>query len=210
MAKVPLPGLVKTRLAATEGPVRAARLAAEALLDTLDVCETAFGATRCHVALSGDLGALPDTELATRLGLWHVHPQRGDGLGARIANAHRDVHRAAHAPVIQIGMDTPQVTPVLLRAVAVEVAAQRPVLGLSDDGGWWVLATFLASQVDGLEQLPMSTSGTGRATWDLLVAGGAQVGVAPVLRDVDKAADAEHVAALAPATRFAREWRAGR
>lgn len=210
MAKVPIPGQVKTRLAATQGPVRAALLATAALLDTLDACEEAFGLARCHVALAGELGQLADAELATRLAAWRVHPQRGDGLGARIANAHRDVHLATGAPVVQLGMDTPQVSPALLRSVAVAVAAQRPVLGLADDGGWWVLATCLASQVDGLEEVPMSTPGTGLATWELLRAGGVQVEVAPVLRDVDEATDAEHVAALAPATRFARTWRAGR
>jgi glycosyltransferase A (GT-A) superfamily protein (DUF2064 family) len=212
VAKVPIPGQVKTRLAATEGPVRAALLAAAALLDTLDACEQAFGLARCHVALAGELGRLADGELATRLAAWHVHPQRGAGLGARIANAHRDVHLATRAPVVQLGMDTPQVSPVLLRsvAVAVAVAAHRPVLGLADDGGWWLLATCLASQVDGLEEVPMSTPGTGLATWQLLRAGGVHVGVAPLLRDVDKAADAEHVATLAPATRFAQTWRAGR
>lgn len=210
VAKVPIPGQVKTRLAATQGPVRAALLATAALLDTLDACEEAFGLARCHVALAGELGQLADAELATRLAAWRMHRQRGGGLGARIANAHRDVHLATHAPIVQIGMDTPQVSPVLLRSVAVAVAAHRPVLGLADDGGWWVLATCLASQVDGLEEVPMSTPGTGLATCEVLRAGGVQVAAAPVLRDVDEAADAELVAALVPGTRFARTWRVGR
>ncbi|MGV8965014.1 MAG: TIGR04282 family arsenosugar biosynthesis glycosyltransferase [Cellulomonas sp.] len=210
MAKVPIPGQVKTRLAASEGPVRAARLATAALLDTLDVCEVAFGLDRCHLSLGGDLDLLDDPLLVARLQTWTVHRQRGTGLGERIANAHRDVHARADAAVVQIGMDTPQATRGDLDAIAGAVAADRPVLGLADDGGWWVLASGAPGHVDGLERVPMSTPGTGRATWDLLQARASMVGVARVLRDVDDAADADHVAALAPATRFARTWRDGR
>jgi len=210
MAKVPIPGHVKTRLAATEGPVRAARLATAALLDTLDVCEAAFGLGRCHLALDGDLDTVDDPELAERLRTWTVHRQQGSGLGERIANAHRDVHAVAGVPVVQIAMDTPHATGDDLHLVAAMVAADRPVLGLADDGGWWVLASGVPSHVDGLERVPMSTPATGRATWTLLRANANDVGAASVLRDIDDAADAHHVAALAPTTRFARTWREGR
>ena len=43
----------------------------------------------------------------------------------------------------------------------------------------------------------------------LLRANATDVGAAPVRRDIDDAADAQHVAALAPTTRFARTWREG-
>ena len=206
MAKVPIPGLVKTRLAATEGPVRAARLATAALLDTLEACATVFDPDRCHIALSGQLEALNGSELAERLRSWQVHTQQGAGLGARIANAHRELHLMSTGPVVQIGMDTPHVSAAILRSVGRIAATGDPVLGLADDGGWWVLATSVASQVDGLERVPMSTPETGRRTWELLRRGGT-VAVAPAMRDVDDAGDAEHVASLAPSTRFARAWR---
>jgi len=207
MAKVPIPGLVKTRLAATEGPVRAAQLATAALLDTLEVCAQVFDPDRRHIALGGQLEALEGTKLAEQLRSWRVHPQQGAGLAARIANAHREMHLTSTGPVVQIGMDTPHVSAATLRSVGRMVTAGDPVLGFADDGGWWVLATSVASQVDGLERVPMSTPRTGRRTWELLRRGGA-VGVAPAMRDVDDAGDAEHVASLAPSTRFARTWRA--
>lgn len=209
MAKVPIPGQVKTRLAATQGAVRAAQLAAAALLDTFDVCEQTFGLGRCHVSLGGDLGQLDDVELLSRLRSWTVHPQWGAGLGERIANAHRELCPTSHAPVVQIGIDTPQVTSAVLGSVAA-MAVHQPVLGLADDGGWWVLATNDPAQVDGLEDVPMSTARTGQMTWELLRSRGSSVGVAPVMRDVDEAVDAEHVATLAPMTRFARAWRSSR
>ena len=209
VAKVPLPGEVKTRLAATEGGVRAARLAAAALLDTLDVCEAAVGRDRCHVALAGDLDALRDHDLADRLRAWTVHRQRGTGLAARLVNAHRDVHDVVGAPVVQIGMDTPQVESTDLARAIGAVTVDRPVLGPAEDGGWWLLASGVPAHVDGLSRVPMSTPGTGRATWAHLRSRAATVGAAPAMRDVDDAADAHHVAALAPGTRFARAWRAG-
>jgi len=207
MAKVPIPGQVKTRLAATEGPVRAAQLATAALLDTLAVCEDVFGSGRRHIWFAGDLAELRDPVLVARLRSWAVHRQWGTGLGERIANSHRALHRTAGGPVVQIGMDTPHATAAVLDSVATMAATLRPVLGLAADGGWWVLATGAASQVDGLDRVPMSTAQTGRLTWELLRRGG-EVAAAPTMRDVDEEADAEHVAALAPLTRFARAWRA--
>lgn len=209
MAKVPIPGHVKTRLAATEGPIRAAQLATAALLDTLDVCEASFGLARCHLALDGDLDAVDDPELAARLRTWTVHRQFGSALGERIANAHRDVHSAAGEPVVQIAMDTPHATGDDLHRVAAMVAADRPVLGLADDGGWWVLASGVPAHVDGLDRVPMSTPATGRATWTLLRTNAQDVAAARVMCDIDDAVDAHHVAALAPTTRFARTWREG-
>jgi len=59
VAKAPVPGLAKTRIARTVGDARAAELAAAALLDTLDAA-TASG-MRVVVAMTGDLYA----------GLWY-------------------------------------------------------------------------------------------------------------------------------------------
>lgn len=218
MAKVPRPGQVKTRLATTVGDVAAARLALAALLDTLEACEEVFPPGRRYLALtgtragalSGDLDEIDPSagrNLRERLDGWVVLEQRGAGLGARIENAHRDVHAAASAPVVQIGMDTPHLTPDLLRAIAALVAEGRPVLGRAEDGGWWVLASVTASDTDGLTEVPMSTARTGARTWDFLCRNGRDVAAAPAMRDVDDAADARLVASAAPGTLFAATWR---
>lgn len=210
MAKAPVPGTVKSRLAASVGDEHAAWLAHAALLDTLDVCEAVFGADRCFLALAGDLAELePDVaeRLGARLRGWTVLPQRGAGFGDRLEHAHRDVHDQAGAHVVQIGMDTPHVGAPVLAGVG-ELATSRPVLGLARDGGWWVLASATATDVSGLRHVAMSTPQTGQATLDLLRAAHPDVALAPEMRDVDDAADADHVAVLAPHTRFARTWRA--
>jgi uncharacterized protein len=210
MAKAPVEGRVKTRLAASVGDEHAARLACAALLDTLDVCEEAFGAGACHLAMAGDLEEVHPREarqLDGRLDGWTVLAQRGSGFGERLENAHRDVHAMAGAAVVQIGSDTPQVEATVLGQVASRAAPGAPVLGLAHDGGWWVLASATASDVAGLRRVPMSAPDTGRATLGLLTSGGAAVVLAPTMRDVDDATDAALVAAHAPQTRFARTWR---
>jgi glycosyltransferase A (GT-A) superfamily protein (DUF2064 family) len=210
MAKAPVPGRVKTRLAASVGDEEAARLAKAALLDTLDVCEQAFGAERCHLALAGDLSELERGvagRLRARLRGWTVLAQRGDGFGERLEHAHREVHERAATSVVQIGMDTPHVDPLILAGVAALAGRDRPVLGLARDGGWWVLVSSSAADVSGLSRVPMSTPHTGEATWDLLRSTGLDVATAPMMSDVDDAKDAEHVAAQAPHTRFAGAWR---
>ena len=107
VAKAPVPGQVKTRLAASVGDVAAAELAAAALADTLETCAAAFD--RCWLAVTGDLeAAVGAATLTALLRDWTVVPQRGSGLGQRLANAHRDVGTDSRAPVLQLGMDTPR------------------------------------------------------------------------------------------------------
>ena len=112
VAKAPEPGRAKTRLAATVGDRVAADIAAAALLDTLDAVAAAPVAARV-VALTGDLDAAAGAaEIRQRLESFTVIEQRGDDFADRLANAHADAGRGL--PVLQIGMDTPQVTAELL------------------------------------------------------------------------------------------------
>ena len=211
MAKAPVPGRAKTRLAARVGHVAAAELAAACLFDTLTVCAEAFtDRGGRHLALVGDLdAAVRGVELREHLGVWTVHDQRGDGFAQRLANAHLDVARAARAPVVQIGMDTPHVSAGQLGAVAHLVGRRNEaVLGAAEDGGWWVLAVTDPRLTLGLAGVAMSTDSTYVDTLAALEGAGATVAPADVLRDVDTVDDAHRVAALAPHTRFARRWRA--
>jgi len=209
-AKAPVAGLAKTRLAATIGNEAAAELAAAALLDTLDACEGVAGPDARLIALTGDLaGAGRGEEIADRLSRWRVVEQQGETFAARLMHAH---HEAASifgptAPLVQIGMDTPQLTSDdLLRLADVVSGGPRALeaaLGPATDGGWWGLATRTAGYVDGLVDVPMSHHDTCTLTHAALEAAGARVAVAHTLDDVDTFDDAFRVAALAPHTRFA-------
>ncbi|WP_206050952.1 TIGR04282 family arsenosugar biosynthesis glycosyltransferase [Nocardioides speluncae] len=209
MAKAPVPGEVKTRLGREVGMAVAAELAAAALADTLDACAIAFGPRHCHLSLAGDLDqAIDADEILARLAGWTIHEQAGDGLAARLARAHQDA-AADGDVVVQIAMDTPQVTPRQLRAVAARTAEGHAVLGPATDGGWWVLAVAepdARATAAALVDVPMSTAQTGHATQAALERAGLRVRPTYLLRDVDTAADARAVARAMPAGRFKAAW----
>ncbi|HEX5087605.1 MAG TPA: TIGR04282 family arsenosugar biosynthesis glycosyltransferase [Nocardioides sp.] len=201
MAKAPEPGLVKTRLGAVVGMEQAAVLAAASLHDTL-ATGVGTGWPR-HVALDGDLArAEGGPSLRRALSGWTVHPQQGTGLAERLARAHARVP----GPVVQVGMDTPQIRPSLLHEVAAGLSSYDAVLGPAEDGGWWVLALREPRCATALVGVPMSTPTTGDETVRALEAIGLSVGEAPRLRDVDTVDDAEVVARLSPRSRFAAAW----
>ena len=156
VAKAPVPGLAKTRLAAAIGDVAAADAAAAALLDTLDAVADAPLAARV-VALTGDLDAASrSAEIRRRLADFTVVDQSGEDFGDRLANAHADAAAAAGLPVLQIGMDTPQVTGSLLAHCARTLLSADAVLGMALDGGWWVLGVHDPAVAQCLRAVPMS------------------------------------------------------
>jgi glycosyltransferase A (GT-A) superfamily protein (DUF2064 family) len=210
VAKAPVAGRVKTRLGADVGLERAARLAAAALRDTVETCTATYGAQGCHLALDGDLALGVDAEhlLAATRG-WTVHRQADGGFDVRLAAAHADVAAAGPGPVLQVGMDTPHLTPELLHEVGSGLEEHDAVLGPAPDGGWWVLALRDPRAAAALVGVPMSTPSTHDDSHAALVAHGLSVATAPELRDVDTVADADAVADEAPDTWFARTWREG-
>ncbi|MEU7427480.1 DUF2064 domain-containing protein [Streptomyces sp. NPDC048362] len=187
IAKEPRPGRVKTRLTPPFSPREAADLARAALADTL--CAVAAApASRRVLVLDGAPGPwLPPG--------FEVVPQCPGGLDERLA----DAFAHCRGPALLIGMDTPQVTPELL---TVDLAAGEACLGPAEDGGFWALG-LAEPDPELLRGVPMSTPLTGAAQRARLVAAGLRVRELPRLRDVDVAADARAVAALAPHGRFA-------
>lgn len=193
VAKQPVPGRAKTRLVPGFGPIGAAALARAALADTF-AAALACRADRVIVSFDGDpTGIVPDGVV--------VVPQRPGDLATRLAGAWAD----AGGPGVQIGMDTPQVTPTDLDDAldALEQPGTEAVLGLADDGGWWAIG--LHRPMDGLfAGIATSRSDTGARQRDRLGELGLATTMLATMRDVDTPADAEAVAALAPSTRFAR------
>ncbi|MFI9808585.1 DUF2064 domain-containing protein [Streptomyces sp. NPDC052301] len=187
IAKEPRPGRVKTRLTPPFSPEQAAQLAAAALADTLHAV-AASPASRRVLVLDGAVGPwLPPG--------FEVLPQCAGGLDERLA----DAFAHCSGPALLIGMDTPQVTPGLL---TVDFADCDAYLGPAQDGGFWALG-LAAPDPALLRGVPMSTPVTGAVQRQRLVSAGLRVRDLPRLRDVDTAADAHAVAALAPHGRFA-------
>jgi glycosyltransferase A (GT-A) superfamily protein (DUF2064 family) len=197
MAKAPVPGRVKTRLCPPLTPDQAASVAEAALADTLTAVSRC-GARRRILALDGEPGPwLPAG--------FEVIPQRPGTLDRRLAAAWAD----AGGPGLQIGMDTPQVTPDLLdqcleRTFSPGVTAS---LGLASDGGWWAIGLSHGWDTDVFSGVPMSTPVTGRAQAGRLRSAGHSVARLPRLDDVDVYEDALRVAAECPTGRFAHTVR---
>jgi glycosyltransferase A (GT-A) superfamily protein (DUF2064 family) len=197
-AKRPRPGTSKTRLCPPCTLEEAAWLAEAALQDTLEAVRLARVRRRV-LALDGSPGRwLPPGFAVVR--------QRGEGFDERLAAAFDDAMRGLRRsrPALLIGMDTPQITPAIIEwaLVALVQPACRSVIGLARDGGWWTVGLD-RPDANAFIGVPMSTSFTGPAQ----VARLQDLGLRPVplmpLRDVDRWADAERVAAAAPGTRFA-------
>lgn len=206
VAKAPVPGQAKTRLAGILGDEAAADIAAAALLDTLDAVAAATVRGRV-VALSGNLDrASHSNEIRERLADFTVVSQRGADFADRLANAHLDAAAATGGlPVLQIGMDTPQVTDQLIAECARELLANDAVLGMASDGGWWVLGVTDAAMAGCLRTIPMSRSDTGVVTLTALGDTGIDVSLVPTLADVDTVDDVDGVRrACPPDSRFTR------
>ncbi|MFD9698579.1 DUF2064 domain-containing protein [Lentzea sp. NPDC059081] len=193
MAKSPIPGQVKTRLCPPLSPAEAAEVAAASLLDTISAVLETPGAVPV-VALAG---VVRRDDVRDALAECVVIPQRGETFAERLVHAHADVARFA-MPVLQIGMDTPQVTPSLLASCA---EFDEAALGFAADGGWWALGLRDPLRASVLRDVPMSRDDTGVRTWKALE--GLRVRSLPILSDVDTMDDARAVAALTPDSRFA-------
>jgi uncharacterized protein len=202
VAKAPVPGLAKTRLCPPATPEQAAGIAAAALLDTLDAVCAVPGA-KPVVAFTGDIErAVRRDELKESLRRATIIWQRGPNFSQRLANAHADVARGwPGVPVLQIGMDTPQVTPALLAGAGDRLQDVDAVLGRASDGGWWALGLREPFDANVLRDVPMSRADTGDLTY--LALSHLRIGNLPVLSDVDTMADAIRVADQVPHGRFA-------
>ena len=200
IAKEPVPGRVKTRLTPPFSPADAAQLAEAALTDTL-AAVAATPVTRAVLALEGAAGGwLPPG--------FGVIPQRGGGLDERLAAAFADAHATLSAPMVLIGMDTPQVTPGLLADAAAALASGEAdaVFGPAADGGFWLLGLRRPDR-SLLAGVPMSRPDTGRHQMDRLTSAGLRVAMLPELTDVDTFREAELIAGLIPGSRFAAAFR---
>ncbi len=193
LAKAPQPGFVKTRLTPAYSPEEAAALAEAALCDTLDAGR-ACSAERRVLALAGEPGPW--------LGFgFEVVPQVDGSLNDRLAAAWAVVD----GPGVQVGMDTPQVTPELLDDALRSVTRRGvdAVVGLATDGGWWAIG-FRRGTPGAFSGVAMSRADTGVRQLARLRGLGLRVALLPELRDMDEPADVAAIARSAPRLAVAR------
>ena len=191
LAKEPVPGRVKTRLCPPLSPAGAAAVAAAAIEDTLKTVRAVPVARRVLV-VDGHYDAVG----------FDRQSQCDGPMDVRLAAAFDDAAATSELPALLIGMDTPQLTPTLLRAAVDALLRHDAVLGLAPDGGWWALGL---RRPDGalLRGVATSRDDTGERQRERLLAADLDLLLLPELQDVDTIQDAQAVATLAPSGRFA-------
>lgn len=192
IAKEPIPGRVKTRLCPPFTLDEAAEIAKAALLDTLDA---ALASDACKVVL-----ALDGSEMSWLPTGIEVMPQRGDGLGERLASVFEDLG----GPGLVIGMDTPQIVAMDIDHGLALLAEDDcdAVLGPAADGGYWSIG-LTAPDERAFDGVPMSRADTRLHQVEALRSLGWRVRELRELVDVDDHAGALIAAAQAPGSRFA-------
>lgn len=136
-AKAPVPGRVKTRLAATIGAAAAAAVYRELAATTL---AHAAAARRSGAVAAIELWCDPDPDhedfraLAALAGAT-LHRQPAGDLGARMAGAIADALQR-HAAVLLVGTDCPLLDAAYLARAAELLAGHDAVLGPAEDGGY--------------------------------------------------------------------------
>ena len=180
MAKAPVAGRVKTRLCPPCTPGEAAEIAEAALADTLTAVSRCR-ADRRVIALDGAPGPWLPPE-------FDVVPQCAGPFDVRLTAA----WAAAVGPTVQIGMDTPQVTPALLDDALAALDLATAALGPAADGGWWALA-LRRPDARTFAGIQMSTARTGRDQLARLRGLGHDVALLPTLVDLDRVGDLEAV-----------------
>jgi uncharacterized protein len=191
IAKAPVPGRVKTRLCPPFSRVEAAALAEAALRDTVAAVRGVRGVRRAVV-----LDGAPGPWLGPGI---DVVPQRGGDLAERLAGAFADLG----GPALVVGMDTPQLTPAILRGALAVLERRDAVLGPALDGGYWGIG-LAAPEPRVFAGVPMSRADTGARQRARLRELGLSWEEREPLRDVDDAAAAFAVAASIPGSAFAR------
>lgn len=187
-AKPPLPGLVKTRLAATIGDEAAAAVYRDLVLRTLGV---AVAARRAGIVRDVELWVAPDAEpglLATwgeQLGI-ALRNQRGTNLGERMRNALQS-SLAAGSPAILIGTDVPGFDIAYLARAAAMLQANDVVVAPSEDGGYVLIG--LARDVEAFDGVRWSTPDVMTQTRAKLAAAGVRWTELPMLWDLDTQED---------------------
>jgi rSAM/selenodomain-associated transferase 1 len=187
-AKAPIPGLAKTRLAKTLGPVKTAQLAARMLDDTL---------VRAHAAGIGpiELCCTPDDthpqfQAARGAGIRLSLQGEGD-LGQRMRLA-LERSLVAHSRALLIGTDAPELSAPILREAAAALADNDAVCVPAIDGGY-VLIGLSRPCPQLFADVSWSTAKVMQQTRERAAAAGIFLAELPPVHDVDEVEDLERV-----------------
>lgn len=196
-ARVPQPGQVKTRLAATIGEDRALALYRAMLEDTLERIETLPESVEVEVAWTAH-GAVSGDELRKTFGDHSLSMQAGADLGERLIVAFSErflFHRAEK--IVAIGVDDPSIPASLLEAAFALLDSCDWVIGPAVDGGYYLIgcrAESFAPEV--FRQIEWGGADVFAATLRRIEEQNATVSILPRRCDIDLAEDLTNSAAV--------------
>lgn len=182
--KHPVPGEVKTRLAAELGTEKAVAIYEALLAHTRDV---SLQVASEKVVFYGN--ALPDMDLWSAAG-YARYPQQGKDLGARMDHAFASVFAGGADKALLIGSDCAHIQPHILEQAFACLDKKDVVLGPASDGGYYLIG--MRQQFSPVFQGKTWSTDTVLAdTVRDLKAAGKSYDFLPTLSDVDTAADLE-------------------
>lgn len=200
MAKVPVPGEVKTRLCPPLRPAEAATLAECFLLDRLE-----------------QLGELPDADALVAFAPRERHaelralvpsglrlvPQDGVDLGARLDRVLTDLLAEGRAGAVAVDADSPTLPTAYLRraCTVLREGAVDVVIGPCEDGGYYLIG--LRAPAPALfRDMPWSTAGVTGETVARARRLGLRLALLPRWFDVDRGEDLVRLRGAAPPEAF--------
>lgn len=136
-AKVPKPGLVKTRLQPDLSPDTSSQLYLAFILDTLNATASLKGVTRI-MACDATRRDPFFKGLAERHNLVLID-QAGENLGARMQNAVAEADRLGYRPAVIIGTDIPTLPVDYIQEAFKQLKKHPLVLGPGADGGYYLI-----------------------------------------------------------------------
>ena len=177
----PVPGRVKSRLAADVGEDVAAAVYRELLRHTLRIASSIDADVMLALAALPAPGWRPECAVA-------VEVQVAGDLGVRLADAFCRRFAEGYRRVVVVGSDCPELAPHHLEGALAGLARHSVVLGPACDGGYWLVGTR-APALDLFTDIPWSTPGVLDATRTRLRALGVGWLELERLYDLDNEAD---------------------
>jgi rSAM/selenodomain-associated transferase 1 len=184
-AKVPVPGLVKTRLVPPLTHTEAAAVARVSLEETLRRFPGAVPAV-WTLFLDGEPEPWIRT-LAAGRGV-AIEAQGAGDLGARLVRAFGAMHAAGARRAVVIGSDSPTASPAWIARALERLDDADAVLGPAHDGGYWLIGIRPGREAL-FEGIPWSTPDVAAETRRRAAAAGWSVAEAPAWYDLDGPAD---------------------
>jgi len=156
MARYPLPGTTKTRLARKLGDTTTLQLYQAFLSDLArHFAGSDYDLHWAYAPATADFAGYIASLVPDLADQTNCFPQTEADFGTRLLHAFQWTHQRGYPETILIGSDSPHVTPALLKQAQEGLQEADVVLGPADDGGYYLLA--MREPYDLFSNIPMST-----------------------------------------------------